>query len=483
MTITGAVYPAIDLTAGERERGTLEMLVAAPVPRMGLLLAKYSAVVLVAVLTATVNLFSMTVTIYATGLGPMLFGEAGLPFLVVVQVFGLMILFAMFFSALLLAITSFARSFKEAQAYLIPLMLVSIAPGVFSMMPDLELDGMLLVTPLANIVLLARDLFQGTVVPAAAAIVVLSTIGYALVAILAAARIFGTDAILYGSPGTWSDLLHKPDESTATCTTLTAVMMLAVAFPMCFLLNQFTSLIFFESLPMRLAASAIVTALVFGGLPLAIALARNVRIQTAFSLRSPHPVATIGAALLGVSLWPFAFELIRLAEDLGVFAINPELKDKVDELVKQMQRLPAIGVLTALAVVPAVFEEWFFRGMFLSAIRERTNHWQAVLLSAAAFAAFHVIIQHQLAFERLLPSFLLGVVLGWLCLRTGSLIPGIVLHVCHNGFLISLIYLKDTLTEWGVGVSESEHLPWHWLLIAAAVAGVGFATVSRAEPK
>ena len=52
MTITGAVYPAIDLTAGERERGTLEVLVAAPIPRMSLLLAKYVAVLTVALLTA-----------------------------------------------------------------------------------------------------------------------------------------------------------------------------------------------------------------------------------------------------------------------------------------------------------------------------------------------------------------------------------------------------------------------------------------------
>ena len=58
MTMTGAVYPAIDLTAGERERGTLEMLIAAPVPRSRLLLAKYVAVVAVAVLTALVNLGS-----------------------------------------------------------------------------------------------------------------------------------------------------------------------------------------------------------------------------------------------------------------------------------------------------------------------------------------------------------------------------------------------------------------------------------------
>src|SRR5207244_6870445 len=78
MTITGAVYPAIDLTAGERERGTLETLVAAPVPRLGLLFAKYVAVITVSFLTATVNLVSMTITILSGGLGTMLWGEKGL---------------------------------------------------------------------------------------------------------------------------------------------------------------------------------------------------------------------------------------------------------------------------------------------------------------------------------------------------------------------------------------------------------------------
>ena len=63
MTVTGAVYPAIDLTAGERERGTLEMLMASPVSRLKLLLAKYAAVVVVAVLTALVNLVAMGITL------------------------------------------------------------------------------------------------------------------------------------------------------------------------------------------------------------------------------------------------------------------------------------------------------------------------------------------------------------------------------------------------------------------------------------
>ena len=79
MTITGAVYPAIDLTAGERERGTLEVLVAAPIPRLGLLFAKYVSVWVVAVLTALVNLGTMTVTILFSGLAPVLFEKVASP--------------------------------------------------------------------------------------------------------------------------------------------------------------------------------------------------------------------------------------------------------------------------------------------------------------------------------------------------------------------------------------------------------------------
>ncbi|MCA9042252.1 MAG: ABC transporter permease subunit, partial [Planctomycetaceae bacterium] len=67
MTVTGAVYPAIDLTAGERERQTLETLISAPISRISLLQAKYIAVLTVAMLTAVINLSSMVVTIYAIG--------------------------------------------------------------------------------------------------------------------------------------------------------------------------------------------------------------------------------------------------------------------------------------------------------------------------------------------------------------------------------------------------------------------------------
>src|SRR5262249_46219961 len=155
----------------------------------------------VALLTAAANLLTMTITITVSGLGRLLFGENGIAPGVVLGVFGLLLLFAAFFSALLLVLTSFARSFKAAHAYLLPLMLAALAAGSLSLMPGLELSGLLLVTPLANIVLLGRDLFAprtGGSVPLgeAALIVVSSTLLYAGAAIGLAARIFGAESVL-----------------------------------------------------------------------------------------------------------------------------------------------------------------------------------------------------------------------------------------------------------------------------------------------
>ena len=192
-------------------------LIAAPVPRLGLLLAKYVAVLTVALLTALINLAGMTITAHSTGLAASLFG-GGMSLMVVVKVLLLLALFAAFFSAILLALTSYARSFKEAQAYIIPLMLLCLVPGVLCLMPSLEFQGWMAVTPLVNIVMLARDLLEGSVQTSMAIAAVFSTIFYIGAAIALAAQIFGTDAILYGSPATWSDLMRRPAEPQRSVT-------------------------------------------------------------------------------------------------------------------------------------------------------------------------------------------------------------------------------------------------------------------------
>ena len=324
MTITGAVYPAIDLTAGERERGTLEALMAAPVPRLGLLTAKYVAVVTVALLTALANLIAMTVTLVSTGLGQVVFGEAGLNVTLILQVFALLVLFAMFFSAILLAITSFARSFKEAQAYLIPVMLIAFAPGTMSLMPEFKSNGVLSVLPLINIVLLARDLMEGHVDQTLAVIAVMSTAIYALAAIAVAARIFGTDAILYGSQATWSELLLRSGERQRAPSLSGALLTLAVLFPLYFLLANSLHRFPWLSAGWKLMLASAVTALLFAVLPLMAAMLQQVVLRDAFRLYPARPAAFFAAVILGLTLWPLAHEIFMLNRLLGLDSLTQD---------------------------------------------------------------------------------------------------------------------------------------------------------------
>jgi len=470
MTITGAVYPAIDTTAGERERGTLETLIAAPVPRLALLAAKYVAVLTVASLTATVNLAAMSATLLSTGLGRLLVGEDGISPLVVLQVFALMLLFAALFSAVLLVLSSFARSFKEAQAYLIPLMLASIAPGVLSLTPGIELTGLLAVTPLVNIVLLARDLLEGQAAVLPATLVVLTTCMYAFLALAAAARIFGADAILYGSPGSLSDMFRRRQRVAEAPSPAAALFSLAVIFPLYVYATGFLAQGQADDAAW-LIASGLLTGLIFGGVPLLFARLERVRLGGGLQIRQAKPLHYAAALVLGLTLWPLAQEIALLGRKLGLMTLPEEFVQEVLRRVDVWQELPLVLPLTALAVMPAIFEELYFRGYLFAALRKRFSPPATICITAIVFGAFHVLIAGAVpATERLLPSTFLGIFLGILCYITRSILPGMLLHACHNGLLITATRYRDRLEQLAWLDSPDEHVPA--VLLAGSVAGL-----------
>lgn len=471
MTITGAVYPAIDLTAGERERGTLESLMAAPLPRLSLLIAKYIAVLTVAILTATANLLGMSITVYSTGLGSQLFGERGLSPSAIAIVFLLLVLFAAFFSALLLAVTSFARSFKEAQAYLIPFMLLAISPGFLSVMPGIELNALLAVTPLVNIVLLARDVLQGEVHSLLAGVAVISTMLYGVAALALAARIFGSDAILYGSQGSWSDLIRRPDQPHPAASLTGAALCTALVFALQSVLSGFLGQNKDVSLASRLIASAIVTALLYGLFPLVLSRIQFVAFRSGFQLQPPPVAGVAGAILLGLSLWPLAHEMVVLAGNFFPWlTIEGKQLAGVAKLAQEIAKQSPLLLVTTIALAPAVCEEWFFRGYLLSSLRQRWSAWPTILTTALVFGLFHVFVGGMVSPIRFLPSTCLGIVLGWVCWRTRSVLPGMLLHALHNGLLILIGRYREDLQRVGIGIAEQQHLPIPWL--AASLVGV-----------
>jgi ABC-2 type transport system permease protein/sodium transport system permease protein len=344
-------------------------------------------------------------------------------------------------------------------------------PGVLCLIPTLEFKDWMAVTPLVNIVMLARDMLEGDVDNGLAAVAVFSTLFYVAAAIALASRIFGTDAILYGSPATWSDLVRRPQDPQ-TAASLPAVMLgLALMFPCYFVMAN--SLALWRDLPMdrRLVISGLITAVVFGGIPGLIAFFGRVSYSSGLGWRRPSVLQLLAAALLGLVLWPAAHEIYLLSNWLGLSILGSEQIAAAQSMIGQFQAVPLWLLLITLAVAPAVFEELCFRGFLFSSLRTRIADDWTVIASAFLFGLFHEILIPG----RFLPSTFLGLVLGWVRLRTASVIPGMVLHALHNGLLLSIVYYRHELAARGWGVEEQQHLPAEWH--AAAAFGIVLAIV------
>ena len=502
MTITGAVYPAIDLTAGERERGTMEALIATPAPRFALLLSKYVAVVCVAILTALANLFATWMTLSFGGLGQALLGKQGFSIWMLVQILPLLVIFASFFSAILLALCSFARSFKEAQAYLIPVMLLSLGPGLITLMPNVEFTSLLGVVPLVNILLLSRDIMlgQSELVPAFAA--VFSTIIYACATLVVASRLFGAEAATAGSQETWSELLGRPKRLRSSPTIGELAIYLAILFPVFFIASNVGGMFNLKG-TQAMFFNAILLFVLFLAMPLFFALYRRLDWKSTFLLRyfTPIPSATnlstdtlpptanslvsrslaskrwialswiLSVVLLGCGMWMVAFEAYLLFESWSLASQLTE-EDRV-KLKATFLEIPCWVVLLTGAVAPAIAEEFFFRGFALSAFRTKLSPVRSVLYSAILFGVFHIIAGSVLSLEKFAPTIILGVALGTLAVRTGCLWPGILLHMMHNALVFSMTRISESELEKWLGV-DSKHLPISWMLGGVFAIGLGF---------
>lgn len=473
MTMAGAVYPAIDLTAGERERGTMEALIVSPTPTAVLLLAKYSAVVTVSLLTALANLAAMSLTLWVSGIGKLLFGDGLLSLGVIGTVLALLVLFTMFFAALLLAVTSFAKSFKEAQAYLIPLMLLALTPGVMSLMPGIKFTSLLATVPLVNIVLLARQVLVGAAEWNTALVAIICNSVYALAALAVASRLFGSDASMQGSQGSWRDLMMRPQQTKRYPSLDQMALTMSGMFPLYFIASSLLPSLS-RDLGTKLWISAAVSFGLILGLPLWVAWYRRIQWGTTFRLRlgrpAQWPLWLLGVVLLGGSAWMWAHEIFIVAQMLGIGTIELEHFERVAEFKDQLAGLPWWLVLAVFALTPAICEEGLFRGFVLSSMHRYSAAW-AIGLSALLFGLMHVLTSNVLAVERFLPTTFMGLLLAWIALRTGSIWPGVALHALHNGFLLIVSRNEELLKQWHILIEEGAHLPPLWL----AVGGLAFA--------
>lgn len=213
LCFTGAMYPAMDLTAGEKERGTMETLLCSPVARVDIVLGKFLMVLTGSLAAMMMSLLSLGVTASLSGM--LMMGGGGakvtasavtkhagdvLPMIDPMGIFGVIAMVfpvAVLFAAIVFTIALFAKSYKEAQSYVAPMMIVVLLPAIVGMLPGIDLNARLALVPILNLSLVCREMLSGVWHWNYIGLIFGSSCVYAGLALFVAVKMFSRESVMF----------------------------------------------------------------------------------------------------------------------------------------------------------------------------------------------------------------------------------------------------------------------------------------------
>lgn len=199
MTLT-AIYSATDLTAGEKERGTLETLLTYPIKSSELIIGKFLAIVISSVITLIISIILCVFSLMFVKYNFAIFNNViiNLNIGTILLMFIILFTYAFFISGLCITIASFAKSFKEAQSTLTPVSLVICVP-MFLELLDFKLGGYFTFMPILNHSFILNDIFAGNLDLLNIFIVILSSVFYSIILIFVIIKQYKSEKIIFGS--------------------------------------------------------------------------------------------------------------------------------------------------------------------------------------------------------------------------------------------------------------------------------------------
>ncbi|HTI51730.1 MAG TPA: ABC transporter permease subunit/CPBP intramembrane protease [Planctomycetaceae bacterium] len=483
MSVTGAFYPAIDLVAGEKERGTMETLLICPATRPEIVLGKFFTVMLFSCTTALLNLASMGFTgRHIASMAPAgvlsASGGVGLPPLwAIVWIIVLLLPLAALFSALCLALATFARSSKEGQYYLTPLLMVTLGLTMFCSSPGVELNPLYSLMPVAGVALLLKGmllspLHAGALYPYVVP-VLLSSLAYSVLALWWAIDQFKREEVLFREAERFELRLwirhllrdKEPTPSFSEAGFCFVLIMMLQFFCMGFLQQKL--LIAAQAgeavrsqMMMHLLLVQQLAIIASPALMMGVMLTTSVR-QT-FGLRRPGWGPLAVAVLLPVAMHPLAIELLaRLGWLFG------DLPAGAREMLAPLSdsNQPLWRVLLTFAVAPAICEEIAFRGFILRGFSRGGRVALAIGLSSLGFGIMHMVPQ------QVFNATLTGLVLGLLAIRSRSLFPPILYHFINNSLVVTHARMGSEWLHDSPFVTLVDGTPrYTWLTLAICLA-------------
>jgi sodium transport system permease protein len=474
MTIAGAMYPAIDTTAGEKERGTIETILASPAGRNEIVYGKFLSVFVICMVTGLLNLTAMSLTFVHVLRAS---SRSVLPAMSVFVVLVSLVPLAVLFSALMMAVSTYARTFREAQNYVTPIYLLCLIPAMVSVQRGFDLNDFLCFVPVINMSLFFREVMEGVYDLRHILFVFLSTSIYAALALRAAVKLFHDENALFSLEKPFALFVRRRYLKAKPLPSLGEVLFAyAVVFALYYYLSSFLT-----------GPSGEASSLLWGTLAsqwLAILLpvilfARYLKLdfRQTFSVRPFKLAHILGTLLLFAGGFFLLLELAYLQRDL-----IPVQREYLDEMSSSVQMGSFALVVLALALTPAICEEMMFRGFVLAGMN-RLATTTRILVNGILFSLYHIFL------FKLVPTAFLGIVIAFIVVFSGSIFLGMAFHFLNNfvalGFthysrewtaFIEEIRLGPNAARWLEGES---HVPWPLLVASAALLLVGAVLIWR----
>lgn len=419
----GALFPAVDLCAGEKERGTMETVLLSPASRPEIVWGKFLVVWLFSAWTAILNELSLILCFWQ------ICRQIGVPFapsLSLLWTVPLTLPLSAFVAAIALALGAYARSTREGQYYLVPLVLITLPTSFVALAPGVELNSLWCLVPITGLTLFLQELTKGDLAQIhwLGGMAALATgVVYNALALRWAIAQFQREDILFREAeridlGLWLRQLVRDKRS------LPGPGMALL----CFIGS--ISLYWLNGLTPSLDTSSIVlraVSILFPAVGLAFLLTRQP--LAALGLRWPVWWTLPVAVLLALAL---ALPLAEL-DRVSLHRLLPDAEQTLTGQVPFSSSLPLM--VLGLVFLPAVAREVTYRGFILTGLREGAGAWSALLLSAGFYA---LALLQPVQFGS---GIILGIVLGVLALRSGSVVPGLLFHVVQALVLLCLVPL------------------------------------------
>jgi len=409
------LYLALELFAGDKEKGTIETLLTARIDRRALVLGRFGIVVIFALATAWLALLSLTVTL-STGLVDLPGGESSValgPGAIALLAL-LLVPLCLQLSSLLVLISAWSPSYKTGQAIALPLFMMTMTPAAVAAIPQIQASTALGLVPITNLSLAIRDGVAGVLTPGFLAVTLVATVVHTGLLLWGTLRLLDQEGVLLGG----RELGRRRKLGDYRVEALGTWVLVMLLF---WYLGQIAQS---RDLAWGLVFSQVV---LLAGMALVVPVWLGLPVRETLSIRAPR-WRDLGLGLLAGICAPGLGQLVFQVQQ----PLFPVPTAFLEEFAEAMDLDLTLGTLLLLfAVLPAICEELLYRGALQGLLRASTKPWVRILLVGAAFGMMHM------ALPRLLPTGLLGVAFAAALWRSRSLMVPVLMHFLNNGLLVA----------------------------------------------